>query len=143
LNQNGGTFFPLNPDTNRIRDLRKLTHIISNTSDFEDYEVALDSYVQVVKPAWIRMSLSKKKQVNPRQYSPDPALILSDVVVCCGDIPEGDKEAVIGGVLALGGLHSEAATKLVTHIVALHYDDTVVQKAVDRKLKCKIVVPHW
>jgi hypothetical protein len=133
----------LDPDTNRIRDLRKLTHIISNTSDFEDYESALDNFIQVVKPAWIRACVAKNRQTNPRQYSPDPALFLSEVTVSCADIPEGDKEAIMGGVLAMGGLCSDVVTKLVTHLVALNYEDAKVQAAVKRNPRCKIVAPHW
>lgn len=136
-------FISLNPETNRIRNLGELTHIISNTSDFQDYEDALDKFIHVVKPSWIRNSVAKMRQPNPRQYSPDPSLIMSEVVVCCAGIPEGDKEAIMGGVLAMGGLCSEVLSRLVTHLVALTVDDAKVEACLQRKLPCKIVAPHW
>jgi hypothetical protein len=127
----------------RIADPKQLTHIVSTTADFPDYELAQQHLIQVVKPSWIRNSLFKNKQQNPRQYSPDPALFLSDVVICCADVPLGDKEAIMGGVIAMGGLHSEPVTKLVTHLIALSDDDPKCEEARRRNLKCHVLLPHW
>jgi hypothetical protein len=143
LKENGATYVELDPDTRQIQDIRRLTHVLSPTSDFPDYELALDNFVQVVKPKWALDSLARRKQLNPRQYSPDPFLIMSDVVICCAGIPEGDKEAIMGGVLAMGGLWSEQLAKMVTHLVALSVDDPKCQMALQKDMSCNIVIPHW
>lgn len=80
---------------------------------------------------------------NPRQHSPDPRLFLSDVVVTCGDIPEGDKDAIIGGVVAKGGLYSPRMTGMVTHLVDLTTDSDKARLVLAKKLRVKIVLPHW
>ena len=85
----------------------------------------------------------KGKVANPRQYSPDPKMFYSGLVVCCADLPQGDGDAIIGGVLGTGGLYSSAVTKMVTHIVALTLDSDKCQAAIKKGLKCKIVLPHW
>jgi hypothetical protein len=68
---------------------------------------------------------------------------MSDMVICCGDIPEGDKEAIAGGCLAMGGLFSENLSKLCTHLIVLSTDDTRAQTAVMKNLRLQIVLPHW
>ncbi|KIV98694.1 uncharacterized protein PV09_09522 [Verruconis gallopava] len=143
LKDNGAQLIPFNASTNTVEPLNEITHIIAATSDFPQYDDALDRYIHVVKPSWIKHSLDKGKQSNPRQFSPDPKLIMSDVVMCCADIPEGDKEAIAGGCLAMGGLFSENLSKLTTHLIALSIDDERCQRAVLKNLSCKIVLPHW
>lgn len=96
-----------------------------------------------MKPAWIHTSLSKRKLANPRQHSPDPRLFFKDVVVTCGDIPEGDKDAIIGGVLAKGGLYSPRISQMVTHLVDLTTDSDKARLMQAKKLDKKIVLPHW
>jgi len=81
--------------------------------------------------------------MNPRQYSPDHNLIMSDVIIACGNIPEGDKEAIAGGVLAMGGTYSGQMSKLVTHLIALSDTDERCVLAKAKHLKCKILIPHW
>ncbi|KAL8839483.1 MAG: hypothetical protein Q9170_001706 [Blastenia crenularia] len=100
----------------------EVTHIVSTTSDFPEYDAATDALKSVVKPEWVTASIAKGRLANPRSYSPDPRLFFSGLVLCCADIPEGDKDAVMGGVLATGGLYSSSVTKMVTHIVALTMD---------------------
>ena len=123
--------------------MEEVTHIISTTIDFPDYEVANDALKSVVKPDWVDASITKGRLANPRQYSPDPKLFFSGLIVCCADIPSGDADAIIGGVLAMGGLYSSSVSKMVTHIVALSMDSDKCQTALSRDLKCKIVLPHW
>jgi hypothetical protein len=96
-----------------------------------------------VRPLWIQRSLAKGKQEQVRQFSPDPAHFMHDVTICCADIPEGDMEAIAGGVIAMGGTSSDNLTRLVTHLIALSMDDPKVQAAVRKELKCKILIPHW
>ena len=123
--------------------MEDVTHVISSTSDFPDFDKASDALIPVVKPDWITASLAKDKLANPRQHNPDPKLFLSDVVVCCADLPEGDKDAIIGGVLAMGGLCSHKLATMVTHIVALTMDSDKCAIVKSRKLDIKIVLPHW
>ena len=96
-----------------------------------------------MKPDWVKASVAKGRLANPRQHSPDPRYFFSGLVVCCADLPSGDKDAIIGGVLATGGMYSSAVTKMVTHIVALTIDPDKCQTALNKDLKCKIVLPHW
>ena len=97
----------------------------------------------VVKHSWIKVALLKKKQPPIRQFTPDPRMIFSDVAVSCADIPSSDKNAIIGAVMAMGGMDSDAVTKLTTHICALSLDNPKCELARAKKLKCKIVLPHW
>ena len=123
--------------------LSELTHIICATWDFPSYDAAIDALIPVVRPSWVDVSLAKSKLVQTRQYSPDPRLIMSDVVICCTDLPEGDSEAMIGGVTAMGGLHTPNVSVQTTHLVALNMDSRYCQLAVAKKLDIKIVLPHW
>ncbi|KAL2810450.1 BRCT domain-containing protein [Aspergillus granulosus] len=124
-------------------DLAQFSHIMSTTIDFPEFDAANDALIPVVKPQWMQASLSKKKLANPRQYSPDPRLFLNDVVVTCGDIPEGDKDAIIGGVLAKGGLYNPRVTQMCTHLVDLTINSDKAQLVRARSLPVKIVLPHW
>lgn len=126
----------------RIR-LDEVTHIIAVTTDFPDYDAAVSALIPVVKPDWVESSITKRRLANPRQYSPDPKLFFSGLVVCCADLPDGDKDAILGGVLAMGGLHSGAVTRMVTHIVALTIDNDKCNTVISKDLKSKIVLPHW
>ena len=128
----------------RVNDVNSCTHILSTTADFPDYDAAVDQYIPVVKPEWADHSLVKQKLLNTKGYSPDPKLFFSDVAITCADdIPEGDKEAITGGVLAMGGTCLDALSVSITHVVALT-QDTLKCKVVRKKnLKCKVVLPHW
>jgi hypothetical protein len=123
--------------------LEDLTHIICISCDFPSYDAASDALIPVIKPQWVDASLAKAKLANPRQYSSDPRLFMSNIVICCADLPEGDKDAIIGGVLAMGGLHSAKVSSMVTHIVALTMESEVCRNVAMRKLNMKIVLPHW
>ncbi|EEH17996.1 hypothetical protein PABG_00559 [Paracoccidioides brasiliensis Pb03] len=121
----------------------EFTHIVSSTIDFPGHDAVCDALIPVVKPQWVHASISKNKLVNPRQYNPDPRLFLNDVVVACADIPEGDKDAIIGGVLAMGGLYSSKITRTTTHLVALTLNSDKCAGLLSRSLNIKIVLPHW
>ena len=116
---------------------------MASTFDFPEYDSACDALIPVIKPSWIEASLAKDKLANPRQYSPDPRLFMSDVVVCCADLPEGDADAIIGGVLAMGGLFTTKITSQVTHLVALTLESEPCVLVQNRRLPIKIVLPHW
>ncbi|KAJ5732689.1 hypothetical protein N7493_004170 [Penicillium malachiteum] len=119
------------------------THIVSGTINFETYDLACKALIPVVKPSWVHTSLQKRKIANPRQHSPDPRLFLNDVVVTCGDIPEGDKDAIIGGVLAKGGLYSSRMSAMVTHLVDLTVESDKARLVRAKNLRAKIILPHW
>ncbi|KAH8666319.1 BRCT domain-containing protein [Xylariales sp. PMI_506] len=123
--------------------LEKVTHIVANTIDFPQFNDAVAMMIPVVKTNWIQASFARNKLAQIRPFSPDPRMIFSDVILSCADIPPTDKESIIGATMALGGVDSDNVTKLVTHICALSMDHPKCQIVAERKLKCKIVLPHW
>ncbi|KAI1826741.1 BRCT domain-containing protein [Xylaria intraflava] len=123
--------------------LTDITHIISNTIEFPQYRESATMMIPVVKSKWVSASLTKGKQAQIRPYTPDPRMIFSDVVLTCADIPDGDKDAIIGATMAMGGMYADQATKLTTHICALSMDHPKVKMAVEKKHRGKIVLPHW
>ena len=128
----------------RIQELEQIEYIVSATNDFPDYYRAFDLMIHVVKPTWVDDCIAVHKIKNPRTYSPDPALFMHDIVVCCADgIPEGDKEAIWGGVLAMGGQYGTQLSKFTTHLIALDMEDARCEMAVKKRLNIKIVLPHW
>lgn len=131
------------PSSNGKISVEGLTHIVSATIDFESYEFAMERMIPVVKPSWVHGSVQKSKLANPMSHSPDTRLFFSGLVVCIADLPEGDKDAIIGGVLAMGGLYSGAVSRMVTHIVALSQDPQACRIALLKNLDCKIILPHW
>jgi len=143
LERDGARYIQPKLSTGRIAALEGLTHIISVTADFPEYEDAINNYIHVVRPRWVQQSLEKGKQSNPRQFSPDQNLIFGDVVIACADIPDGDKEAIAGGVLAMGGQFTSALSKMVTHLLALSENDERCQIALQKKFQCTILLPHW
>ncbi len=142
IEASGGAYVPLIPETGRIA-LDKVSHIISISSDFPDYHAASDALIPVVKPEWVTASLFREKLAQIRPYSPDPRLFFAGVTVTCADLPSGDKDAVIAGVVAMGGQYSGILTRQVTHIVALTDQHEKCQQAISRRLPCTIVLPHW
>lgn len=123
--------------------LATITHIVSNTIEFPQYDTSITMMIPVVKSKWIAASLAKGKQAQIRPYTPDPRMIFSDVMLSCADIPSNDKDAIIGATMAMGGMYSEHITKLTTHICALSTDHPKVRMAIEKKHKCKVVLPHW
>ncbi|KAI1416620.1 BRCT domain-containing protein [Hypoxylon sp. FL1857] len=140
----GGKVVPLKTvKSKKTVPLEDVTHIIANSIDFPQYTDTTSMMIPVVKSKWISASLAKGRQAQIRPFTPDPRMFFSDVVLTCADIPPTDKDAIIGATMAMGGMDSENVTKLTTHICALSMDDPKCQLAVDKKLKCKIVLPHW
>lgn len=142
LDGEGAIFSPLG-DNGTIPNLHEITHIISTHVDFPEYTRAIDLGVEVVRPMWAHVSLKKGKMSNARPYSPDPSQYFHDVVLTAATLPEGDKEAIMAGVLALGGQFSSPLTKLCTHIVTTDegHDKCVIARA--KGMNCKILLPHW
>ncbi|ESZ91073.1 hypothetical protein SBOR_8536 [Sclerotinia borealis F-4128] len=124
-------------------NLEEITHIVSATTDFATYDEAGLLLVPVVTPGWVTQSLSRRRQAPIRPFTPDERLIFSNVNLTCADIPQGDKDAIIGATLAMGGMESNSLTKLVTHVCALSIDHPKCQAALEKNIRCKIVLPHW
>ncbi|KAK2879381.1 hypothetical protein FQN49_000924 [Arthroderma sp. PD_2] len=141
LQEHGGEVVIHQPQT-ALPPINEFSHVVSATIDFPGHDAACDALIPVVKPQWVQISISKHKLANPRQYNPDPRLFMNDVIVTCEDIPEGDKEAIIGGVLAMGGLYTSRITSSTTHLVTLTMTDKCAA-AKKRGLPTKIVLPHW
>jgi hypothetical protein len=97
----------------------------------------------VVTPQWVHVSVKKQKMTNARPYNPDPSQYFSQIILTSANLPEGDKEAIMAGVLALGGQFSNPLTKLCTHIVTLDesHEKCVIARA--KGIPCKILLPHW
>lgn len=133
----------LEPKRDGTIPLEHATHIVSNTIDFEEYHDALQYMIPVVNTNWIKVTLARSKVAQVRPYSPDPRMIFSNVILTCADIPESDKETIIGATMALGGMESKDLTRQTTHICALSMDHEKCQEAQKKNPKCKIVLPHW
>ena len=133
----------LEPDKKGKIPILQATHIISNTIDFDQYEAAQAMMIPVVTTDWVKASLARNKLSQVRPYSPDPRNIFANVTLTCADIPLSDKEAIIGATMALGGMESKDVTRATTHICALSMDHPKCQQAVEKGLRCKIVLPHW
>ncbi|KAK4166465.1 BRCT-containing protein 1 [Cladorrhinum sp. PSN259] len=133
----------LDPDRKGKIRMAQCTHVVSNTIDFEQFSEAQAMMVPVVRPDWIKTTVARGKLAQLRPYSPDPRMIFADVILTCADIPSTDKEALCGAVMALGGMESKDLTKQTTHICALSMDHPKCKEATARKLKAKVVLPHW
>ncbi|KAI7492862.1 hypothetical protein KC367_g8956 [Hortaea werneckii] len=142
VSSQGGEFVNADPSDLDLARIH-LTHIISANIDFPQYTRAIERGIFVVKPSWVDQSARKGKLAGPRQHSPDPSQYFQDVVLTCADLPEGDKDAIIAGVIALGGQYTAPLSKLVTHIVTLNDQVDKCQTARVKKVNCKIVLPHW
>lgn len=127
---------------NRL-DLGEITQVISETFDFPDYYEAIDRFIPVLKTGWIHTSIASGRLAHPRKFSPDPHLFMSNVVATCADLPAGDRDAIAGGILAMGGNYGSRVTAQSTHIVALSTDDEKVKYVLDKNLKMHVVLPHW
>lgn len=119
------------------------SHIIAENVDFPEYNEAMAMMVPVVRPAWINSSLLRGRHAQLRPYSPDPRLYFSDIVLTCDDLPLTDKESIAGAVLAMGGSESKDLGRLTTHICALSTDGPKARMAQEKRLRCKIILPHW
>ena len=113
------------------------------TCDFPQYAEADQLMIPVVTPDWILVSIRKGKMTPYRPFTADPSAFFSNLIVSCADIPTGDKDAIIGAVIALGGMESSSVTKATTHICALTMNHPKCKAVAERGLKAKIVLPHW
>ncbi|KAK3381367.1 BRCT domain-containing protein [Podospora didyma] len=133
----------LEPDRRGKIRIPEVTHIVSNTIDFDQYVDAQAMMIPVVNSNWVKHSVVRNKVAQVRPYSPDPRMIFSNVILTCADIPHLDKETIIGATMALGGMESKDLTRQTTHICALSMEHPKCIEAAKKSPKCKIVLPHW
>ncbi|KAI5808837.1 BRCT domain-containing protein [Peziza echinospora] len=131
------------PDNKTPFDPLEVTHVIAADVDFPGQLEVEEAMKAIVTPAWVETSVAKKRLAHVRLFTPDPKLFFSGVIVTIAELPVGDKEAICGGILAMGGQYSTNLTKLTTHIVALNMDNEKCTQAVAKKVQAKIVLPHW
>ncbi|POR35195.1 BRCT domain-containing protein [Tolypocladium paradoxum] len=117
--------------------IEEVSHIISNTIDFPQYVESQAVMIPVVTAQWIAASVSRRRQAQVRPFSPDPRMIFAEVVVTCADLPEMDKESIIGATMALGGQESKDSNRFTTHICALSMDNAKVANAMAKNFKGK------
>ncbi|KAG5929052.1 hypothetical protein E4U42_007277 [Claviceps africana] len=141
IQDNGGTV--CEPRRNGTIPIEKVTHIISNTINFEQYVESQAIMIPVVSDKWIASSVMKRKTAQVRPFSPDPRMIFREIVVTCADLPQMDKESILGAIMALGGQESKDASRVTTHICALSMEAPKVDTAVKKGFKGKVVLPHW
>ncbi|KAK9452989.1 hypothetical protein V1511DRAFT_506194 [Dipodascopsis uninucleata] len=122
-------------------DVTKVTHIISNHIDFPEYSDADECMVNIVKPSWVLRSWKAGRAAPLRMFSSNPKFFFSDVNIVVAGLPQGDREAIYGGVRAMGGQWSESLSKLTTHVVALNTEEPKCRIALKRSIK--VVLPHW
>ncbi|EGX93245.1 DNA repair protein Rtt107 [Cordyceps militaris CM01] len=133
----------LDPRRNGTIAMDKVTHVVSNTIDFQQYTESQAFMIPVVTTHWITASVGKRRVAQVRPFSPDPRLIFAEVVVTCADLPVTDKESILGAVMALGGQETKDATRITTHVCALSMDHPKVQASLAKGWKGKVVLPHW
>ncbi|KAL2015445.1 hypothetical protein VTK56DRAFT_5407 [Thermocarpiscus australiensis] len=133
----------LEPDRKGKIRIPQVTHIVSNTIDFDQYAEAQAMMIPVVRSDWIKATIARNKVAQVRPFSPDPRMIFSNVILTCADIPATDREAIVGAIVALGGMESKDLSRQTTHICALSLDHPKCIEARKKNPKCKIVLPHW
>ena len=77
----------------------------------------------IVTPAWVDTTIAKKRLAHVRPFTPDPQFFFSGVIATVAELPVGDKEAICGGIIAMGGQYNGNLTKFTTHLVALNMDN--------------------
>ncbi|KAH9809516.1 Regulator of Ty1 transposition protein [Teratosphaeria destructans] len=143
IRANGGQHIPLRDSDNQVPNLTEVSYVVSASIDFPQYNDAVERGIHVVKPSWVQASLRKGKMAGPRQHSPDPSQFFQDVTVTFAELPEGDKDAIHAGVIALGGVYSGVLSKLCTHVVTTDEGHAKCITAREKKVNCKIVLPQW
>ncbi|KDN46153.1 hypothetical protein K437DRAFT_294404, partial [Tilletiaria anomala UBC 951] len=147
----------------------KVTHVITSTLDFPEYEacidpqadnvfnIAADSHAVVVdllkcslrtpeQPEWVQRSYTLGERQPERFYSPDAARIFSGVVIHASRMPKLEVELIMGAVQSLGGSYKLNLTKEVTHLITPSEDSSklsVLREPQNRQLGICAVHPSW
>lgn len=107
-------------------DPAEVTHVIAADVDFPGQLEVEEAMKPIVTPAWVDMTIAKKRLAHVRPFTPDPRLFFSGVIATVAELPVGDKEAICGGIIAMGGQYNGNLTKLTTHLVALNMDNVSI-----------------
>ncbi|EGW33524.1 uncharacterized protein SPAPADRAFT_50397 [Spathaspora passalidarum NRRL Y-27907] len=149
LNENNASAVFIKDDfDNKVNYLSpnpQITHIITESVDFVEYEQAIQSMIPITTSQWVHDSLAQSKIQNIKSYNPDPKYFFHDCFICCADnLPEGDKEIIYGTASAFGAGYLDVLTKYTTHLIAvdLTNEKSIVANSVINS-KIKIVVPEW
>ncbi|KAF8440146.1 hypothetical protein BGX38DRAFT_1097298 [Terfezia claveryi] len=145
LLDNGATEveFRTNPNDKIPFDPAEVTHVIAADVDFPGQLEVDEAMKPIVTPAWVDTTIAKKRLAHVRPFTPDPQFFFSGVIATVAELPVGDKEAICGGIIAMGGQYNGNLTKFTTHLVALNMDNEKCKSVVTKKLPVKIVLPHW
>lgn len=123
---------------------KEFTHIISNNVNFDLYPFTQENMIPVITAEFIPRTIELQRQPPIRPFSPDPKHVLKDIHVCVGGLSVSDKEAIYGGVRALGGSFSETLNRFVTHLISNDSDeDCCIAVNSIEDCKIKIVLPNW
>ena len=106
-------------------ELSQFTHVVSNTIDFPNYDVIVDSLmIPVVTTQWVKEVIKNKRVVPLRSYSPNPKHFFKDVILAAGGGLQGDdKEILKIGVKTFGGIYLDDLKKSLTHYVTNDLED--------------------
>ena len=144
LEENGGTRLTAIQHAPKLATIHFITQDYNSPACIEAQSLPSFSRTHICTPDWVKASLSKQRIQDPRRYSPDPRQFFTGVCVTGGDLPEGDKEAIYGGVMALGGQYSDELVKGTTHVVTMSMDSDVVRRVMqDPSRTVEVVLPHW
>lgn len=148
ISRNGGSsFVKLPQDTLGAIEANKITHIITASYDFAEYDNAMELLIPVTSSQWVYDSVNSHPR-NYKLYSPVPLPFMDRVVLCIADnLPEGDRELMYAGIRAFGGQFLDALSRYTTHLVAVDLSNNKSVVATNIKVKedleIKIVLPHW
>lgn len=106
-------------------ELSQFTHVISNTTDFPNYDTITDELmIPVVTTQWVKDVIKNKRVVPLRSYSPNPEHFFKDVIIAAGGgIQVDDKEILKVAVKTFGGIYLDELKKSLTHFVTNDLED--------------------
>lgn len=55
----------------------------------------------MVKPQWVPLGVGRGTDASAHQHSLDPSQYFQDVIVSVAETPEGDKDAIMTGMMTL------------------------------------------
>lgn len=108
-------------------DLSKVAIIISNTTDFPEYEDARARMIPVAKREWVRECVKRGKVIPLRPYSPNNKDVLATINVVCVGLERSDKAVIHEAMWSLGGMATTVPTYFTTHFIVDSLEDQNVQ----------------
>ncbi|KAI8388231.1 uncharacterized protein BYT42DRAFT_611301 [Radiomyces spectabilis] len=145
LRDNGATCIDSEPtdDDSSTESPIAPTHIVSMRAPSVVRTTELQKRAVVVSPQWVEAAVKNGFKHRPEFYSTDPLKFFSGIVVTTSGLPTADREAIYGGVMALGGQFREDLTQDVTHLACLAPQGKKYEEAIKRRNIIKTVLPHW